>query len=88
MKKHAGARRASDGLDIPELSPGFFKNAVMGKYYARVMAKSNVVRIAPELSRAFPNEVAVNQALRELLRIRENLATITADRPVKRRKSA
>lgn len=88
MKKHAPARRAAENeLEIPELGPEFFKNGVMGKYYAQMMAQCNVVRIAPDLADAFPNEPAVNEALRELLRIRETLMRITADK-AKRKKSA
>jgi hypothetical protein len=60
----------------------------MGKYYREVMAGSNIVRIAPELVGAFPNEVSVNHALRELLRFREALSNITADKLAKRRKTA
>lgn len=50
--------------DFEGLGPG-----VRGKHYARLMAKSNVVRIAPDLAKAFPNERAVNEALRQLLEI-------------------
>jgi len=87
MKKHKGARHeANKDLEIPELGPDFFANAVMGKNYARAMVRSNVVRIAPDLCDAFPNEVTVNQALRELLKFNEALKSIT---PVKsRRKTA
>ncbi len=87
MKKHAGARRAGKDLDIPELGPDFFANAEMGRYYAKVMARSNVVRIAPDLASEFPNEVVVNQALRELLRIREALQQITSPK-TRRKKTA
>ncbi len=50
--------------DFEALGPG-----IRGKHYARLMAKSNVVRIAPDLTKAFPNERAVNEALRQLLEI-------------------
>jgi hypothetical protein len=89
MKKKRSERTAAndDDLEIPELPAGFFKKGVRGKYYARMMARSNVVRIAPELTGAFPNEASVNQALRELLKFRETLANITADK-TKRKKTA
>jgi Tfp pilus assembly major pilin PilA len=88
MKKHGNARRAAnDDLEIPELGSDFFANAVMGKYYEKTMAKSNVVRIEADLSRAFPNERAVNQALRELLKFRETLVQITSNK-VRRKKTA
>lgn len=50
--------------DFEALGPG-----IRGKHYARLMAKSNLVRIAPDLAKAFPNERAVNEALRQLLEI-------------------
>jgi hypothetical protein len=87
MKKPVNARRAEDDTEIPDLGPEFFASAVRGRSYARIMANSNIVRIAPDLRTAFPNEISVNQALRELLRFRETLAHITSDK-VKRRKTA
>jgi hypothetical protein len=63
------------------------RKGVVGLMYSRVMAGSNLVRIAPELGVAFPNEQAVNQALRELLKIRETLVNLTAVK-AKRKKSA
>jgi hypothetical protein len=71
MKK---AGRSEDGdmrreYDLDALGPG-----VRGKHYARLMARSNVVRIASDLAKAFPNERAVNDALRQLLEIAERNA--------------
>lgn len=63
--------------DLAALGPG-----VRGKYYARLMARSNVVRIAPDLAKAFPNERAVNDALRQLLEVAERNA------PPKRKKAS
>ncbi len=40
---------------------------VRGKYARRMAAESNVVVIDPAVSKAFPNEAAVNAALRGLL---------------------
>ena len=64
--------------DFASLGPG-----VRGKYYLRIMAKSNVVRIASDLTKAFPNERAVNEALRQFLEIREIAERKTA--PKRRR---
>jgi len=80
MKKEGlreGDMRAE--YDFEALGPG-----VRGKYYVRMMAKSNVVRIAADLTKAFPNERAVNDALRQLLEIRE----IAERKPVNRRRRA
>ena len=87
MKKTVGARRENDDLEIPAVDPEFFAHAVMGRHYAKVMEKSNIVRIAPDISAIFPNEIAVNQALRELVRIRESLTALTSNK-AKRRKIA
>ena len=47
---------------------------VRGKYARRMKLESNVVVIDPAVTKAFPNEAAVNAALRGLL----NLATSSA----------
>ena len=62
-----------DDLEIPQLDDEFFKNAVVGKHYEAMMSNSNVVRIAPDLRHDFPNEQAVNDALRTLVQLRRLL---------------
>jgi hypothetical protein len=42
---------------------------VRGKYIERLRTSSNVVMIAPEVADLFPNEAAVNAALRSLAKI-------------------
>jgi hypothetical protein len=54
---------------MPELGRDFFRRAVRGKYFNRVTATSNVVRIAQDLTADFPNEAAVNEALRGYRRL-------------------
>ena len=51
-----------------------------GKYAARYAKATNVVVIDPELTKAFPNSEAVNQALRGLLTVATS-ATRTTGRP-------
>lgn len=46
------------------------------KYAARMAEGSNIVRIDPDLSRAFPDSAAVNKALRALLQIAERNAEL------------
>ncbi len=46
-----------------------FGPVVRGKYIERLRASSNVVKIAPEVADLFPNEAAVNAALRSLAEI-------------------
>lgn len=49
--------------DLAALGPG-----VRGKYFSRAVAGMNVVRLDADVAAAFPNEMAVNAALRGLLR--------------------
>ena len=74
-------------LDIPELPPGAFKNAVVGKYYFEMMQGSNVVRVHPDLLEDFPNEKAVNDALRLVKQLR-SLLTPPREQPKSKRKTA
>jgi len=46
---------------------------VRGKYYARVMKGSNLVRLKPEVARLFPTEQAVNDALATLVELTNKL---------------
>lgn len=56
--------------DLDKLGKG-----VRGKYYQRYQEGTNVVVIDSDLSEAFPNAKAVNEALRELLAKREKEST-------------
>ena len=48
---------------------------VRGKYTKRVRESANVVMLEPEIAKAFPNEAAVNNTLRGILK-----ATLPAQR--------
>ena len=75
-----------DGLR-PEYKLSDFKGrSVRGKYYWRVMEKSNVVVIDPDVSEAFPNAATVNEALRSMLRSKR--ARRTAARRAGRKRAA
>jgi hypothetical protein len=45
------------------------KNAVRGKYAARYKAGTNLVLLAPDVAHAFPDEQAVNEALRLVMQL-------------------
>lgn len=49
---------------------------VRGKYYARVMKGSNLVRLKPEVARLFPTEQAVNDALATLVELTSKLPSL------------
>ena len=51
-----------------------FGELVRGKYAARISASTNVVLLDPDVARAFPNDRAVNDALRSLLRTPKKIA--------------
>lgn len=62
-----------DKAKTDELCPEYrredFGEMVRGKYAKRYKEASNVVVIAPEVQKAFPNTQAVNDALRGLLEL-------------------
>jgi hypothetical protein len=55
----------------PEYQRSDFGPMVRGKYAARIAEETNVVVLEPEVAKAFPNDKAVNEALRGLIRIAE-----------------
>ena len=54
-----------------------FGQLVRGKYAQRVSEISNVVVLEPQVAKAFPNDRAVNKALRGLIRGRRSSARQT-----------
>jgi hypothetical protein len=53
--------------DLGEL----LKDGVRGKYAERYRAGTNLVLLAPDAAKAFPNEKAVNDALRLVIKLTE-----------------
>ena len=51
--------------DLPHL----LKDGVRGKYAERYKAGTNLVLLAPDVARAFPNDEAVNEALRLVIQL-------------------
>ncbi|MCT7953998.1 hypothetical protein [Laspinema palackyanum] len=58
----------SDEYDFSQLSGG-----VRGKYADRYRKGTNLVRLDPDVARAFPTQESVNEALRLLIQIAERL---------------
>ncbi len=54
----------------PEYDDTSLKNGIRGKYAEQYAASTNIVRLAPDVIAAFPNEEAVNEALRSVLKER------------------
>jgi hypothetical protein len=67
MKK--AKRSKSGGLRRSYRREDFPKGFVRGKYAARVMEESHLVRLEPEIHAAFPTSEAVNEALAGLIRV-------------------
>ena len=74
--------KKDNGKSIDELRPEYrrsdFGTLVRGKYAARLARESNVVVLEPEVARAFPNDKAVNEALRGLLEVAATTARLTS----------
>ena len=54
-----------------------FGEFVRGKYADRIKEETNVVLLEPDIAQAFPNDEAVNKALRYLLEIAEASTRLT-----------
>ena len=59
----------------PEYPAELIRSGIRGKYAKRFKEGSNVVVIDPDLSNAFPNSEAVNEALRDHLASQDRAAT-------------
>jgi hypothetical protein len=55
----------------PEYKRSDFGKIVRGKYANRIKDETNVVLLEPDIAQVFPNDEAVNKALRYLLEIAE-----------------
>lgn len=75
---------ASDWMR-PEYRRSDFGAIVRGKFARRMAAESNVVVIDPDVATAFPNEVAVNTALRSLLELAKSSTRATTARSTRTR---
>ena len=61
-----------------------FGKIVRGKYAERIRAESNVIVLDPKVAKMFPNDEAVNTALRRIMKVAQTSARVAA-RAVKRR---
>ena len=63
---------ASNGELRTEYDDTSLKNGTRGKYAQQYAAGTNIVRLAPDIAAAFPNEEAVNAALRFALKVMDD----------------
>ncbi len=61
----------------PEYEESVFENAERGKYARRYAAGTNIVRLAPDVAAMFPDEKAVNDALRFVKQIADDAGRLT-----------
>ncbi len=55
-----------------------YSKGVRGKYYHRLMKEgSNIVKLEPDVAKAFRDSDAVNEALRSLLKVSESTQRLT-----------
>lgn len=53
----------------PEYDETLVENGTRGKYAKQYAAGTNIVRLEPDVAAAFPNDEAVNEALRFALKV-------------------
>ncbi len=63
---------------LAEYDFGQMKGGVKGKYVERYRAGTNLVLLDPDIAQAFPNDAAVNEALRMLIQIAQRQQSNTA----------
>jgi hypothetical protein len=72
MRKETGSNdELRPEYDLTEL----LREGVRGKYAERYQEGTNLVLLAPDVAEAFPNEEAVNEALRLVMQLAEIPAT-------------
>ena len=59
----------------PEYDLSQLQGRVRGKYAQRYEAGTNLVRLEPDVARAFPDPKAVNEALRLLIKLAQTQVT-------------
>jgi hypothetical protein len=71
MKK---AKAELNDWSRPEYKRSDFGKMVRGKYASRIRASSNVIVLDPQVAKVFPNDKAVNDALRGLIKLARSSA--------------
>jgi len=61
----------------PEYGEALLKDGVRGKYAQRYAAGTNLALLDPDVAAAFPNDEAVNEALRLVIRVANDAGRLT-----------
>lgn len=75
----------------PEYKRSDFGEIVRGKYAYRIRKSTNVIVLDPQVAKVFPNDEAVNNALRELIGATRSGARSSSKRkskPTEKRRAA
>ena len=62
----------------PEYDESLMAKGVRGKYAERYQAGTNVIRLAPDVAEKFPDEEAVNNALRWVIQLADDAERLTS----------
>ena len=69
-----------DDTPVDELRPEYdfskMKGGIRGKYAQRYRAGTNLVKIDPDVAEVFMDDAAVNEALRELIKVARRQVTL------------
>ena len=60
-----------------EYDETLLQDGIRGKYAQQYAAGTNIVRLAPDVAAAFPNDEAVNEALRFVLKVMDDAKHLT-----------
>ncbi len=77
MKK---AKSELNDWSRPEYKRSELGEMVRGKYANRIRTSTNVIVLDPQVAKVFPNDKAVNDALRGLIKLARSSARPTSDR--------
>jgi hypothetical protein len=79
-KREKSMKKAKSELNDwsrPEYKRSDLGEVVRGKYASRIRASTNVIVLDPQVAKAFPNDKAVNEALRGLIKLSRSSARPT-----------
>jgi hypothetical protein len=75
-------RKGKERLAAADMRPEYdFTGGVRGKYYKRFQKGTNIVLLEPDVSAAFPDSAAVNEALRALASVARRTKVVVRRRP-------
>jgi len=81
MRNAMSTKKATKRPEPDEMRAEYdLRGGVRGKYFAEYQKGTNLILLAPDVAKSFPDSEAVNQALRKVISEKR-----VAEKPVKRR---